>query len=214
MVKYLSIAGIIACDALAAFAGARLLWGASATSVVDGPRSTFLLVIAVTAALMIFRQTLSALATYRGSRPDKSFTPALIAIGQMTMIAVCVVVWHVQDLYYMGWQAAYASMLVGVLSIFGLLDTATLAESTPAAAERFRQAAWRAAALVAAVAGVIATGSVHEWSSNVLNTVALTIAVGLGVGLVARAALVHRASGSDHSPASDAPADSATNSTP
>lgn len=177
------ILGVLVCDVLAAVLPAYLLWETGVTNVAAGPASTFVLVIVVVALMVVFRAAVVA----RGNPRDQLF----VSWGHTALLGAVVVTWQITDSYYVGWQAAYASSLLAVGSIFGLLGAIADLPRAPGGQTRtnasLSSSLRQLLLMTVAVLGVIITSSIHEWKPEILNPVFLTMAVGIGAGLVGRA---------------------------
>jgi hypothetical protein len=167
------------CDAVIGFGGAELLWATGTATVATAPTSTFVIVIIGTALLVVCRHGILGQGALRRATRNG------VLVGDLLLAGAIALAWQISGDYFLGWVTSYVALLLLVTGIFELFG---------AAAGQSRDSksglAWsdfiRFFVLLAGVGGLVATSDIHGWNLAIINTVLLTAACGIGLGILGR----------------------------
>lgn len=158
-----------------------ILWSTAGTSVIDGTVSGQLGFLAV----LITGVAAQALLTQRLHAASRIGLPAFLitaAAAQAAIPVALLAATSLTDNYYLAWLATLATFTLLVASIFRLLTAAVAPSSGSGTAHHTRhpitQGATALFTLAVAVAALIATANVHEWSAPLINGLLLLTGVG------------------------------------
>jgi hypothetical protein len=167
----------VAFDSAVVGIGACVLWLTGGSTVVDGSPLGLLVCLIVCAALTVLRGWVDSAV---GTRQRHLLQDGLVAVFQLTALALFVTWWQLSGTYFLGWLATFTSIYLTVLGV-------TIA----AGRARRRGSRWPSymVPFLAGIAGIVLTQPVWSWPVLIgVTAVVITFtAVGTVFGVWVRA---------------------------
>jgi hypothetical protein len=184
------VAGAVAIDAVLVGACATILWLNGGESVVAGPIGGLGLFEIVAAGSLCARcLVIRSAAPQR--RPVDIRAEQWVSALDLLLFACVITAWLVSGLYFLGWVATLAAILLLLGNNFQLMVDVTTGRNWRARAVSHTISAHRFASLelnrvvggAGGVVGLVLTAPIHEWQSLLLNPLALLVTVAMGASV-------------------------------